>query len=51
MGVHDFYVTSSPYQQGVGNRINLKMDYGLESIFLLGTDNTLLAKISTHLTN
>ena len=41
IAIHEFHVTSSPYQQGVDNKINSKIDDGMESNFLLGTDITL----------
>ena len=42
--MHKFYVTSSSWQQGVGNKINLRMDDGWELNFVPGTDNTLLLR-------
>ena len=37
---HEFRMTSSPQQQGVGDKIDLKTDDGQESIFSPGTDST-----------
>ena len=31
--MHEFYLVSSPQQQGIGNVINLKTDDGWETIF------------------
>ena len=39
--IHKFHVTSSSQQQGVGDKINLKMVDGPESNFLPCTNNTL----------
>ena len=41
MSIDEFHVTSSTKQQGVSNKIILKLDEGWEWIILLGTDNTL----------
>ena len=36
--IHEFHVTSSPYQQRVGDKINLKTETSWESNYLPGTD-------------
>ena len=43
--LHEFHVTSSPYQQDVGNEINLKTDNGREPKFLPDTDNAVLLRV------
>ena len=39
--IRECHVTSSPWQQDVGDKINSKTDHGWESNFLPGTENTL----------
>ena len=42
--IRKFHMTSSPCQQGVGNKINLKKVDGCESNLLPGTDNNPVTK-------
>ena len=39
--IHEFHITSSPYKQGVGNKISLKIGDGWEPNVLPRTDNNL----------
>ena len=51
--MHEFHVTSSPWQEDVGSKINSKMEDGWEwNTYQVQTIpcNKVLAKVSTHLT-
>ena len=43
--IHEFHVTSSPWQRVVVNKINLKANDGLNLDFLAGTDVSIYLKV------